>query len=54
MERLIMNNVICPKCKEKIFEEPGCKAIGIITCDSCKEKITWKCDGEKTLTKKID
>ncbi len=46
-----MNNVVCPNCGKIIFEEPGCEANGIITCDSCKEQIKWKCDGKKTITK---
>lgn len=46
-----MDNVLCPKCREIIFEEPRCEVNGIITCDNCKEKIIWKCDGEKTVVK---
>lgn len=49
--RIIMDNVLCPKCGEIIFEEPGCEANGIITCDKCKERIIWKCDEKKTVVK---
>lgn len=46
-----MDNVLCPKCGEIIFEEPACEANGIITCDKCKERVRWKCDGKKTVVK---
>ena len=48
---VIMDDVLCPKCGEIIFEEPSCEANGIITCDRCKNQIKWKCDGKNTITK---
>lgn len=46
-----MEKVLCPKCGEIIFEEPECEANGIITCDKCNNKISWICDGKRTITK---
>ena len=48
-----MNNVLCPNCREVIFEEPKCEANGIITSDKCKQQIIWKCNGKNTVTKAV-
>ncbi|EKY29590.1 hypothetical protein HMPREF0216_00173 [Clostridium celatum DSM 1785] len=51
MEEYKMDKIRCPKCGEIITENPECVSTGIITCDECKEKVIWKCDGKETIAK---